>query len=510
LGASEGSLNGRANERERLDEALRKCEQAIAQKPDHAEAYNARGNVLRALRRFKEAVESYDKAIALKPDYADAYSNRGNALQGLRRLEDAIESYDKAIASRPDDAAAYNNRGTALKSLRRFDEALSSYDSAIAHLPDRAELHNNRGNVLRELDRLDEAIAGYDTAVALRPDFAEAYSNRAVALTELKRFDEALASFDRALTLKPDHPEAIFNRAHLYLLTGQFAIGWRAHQARKRTKLESRQRWLGKPLWLGDADISGKTILVDSRDGLGDVIQFSRYIRLLKNAGARVLFAAPKELRTLMRGLDVEVQIVNRDSDTLLFDFHCDPMSLPLAFKTDITTIPSESYISADQQKIAMWRRRLGDKTRPRIGVVWRGSAIVANRDIEFGQFQQLFDPRFEFISLQKHVTDKERAGLNRADVFHAGDAFIDYSDTAALCTLMDLVISVDTSVAHLAGALGMPVWVLLRWVPDWRWLLDREDSPWYPSMRLLRQNTRGDWDELLRRVALELRLKYA
>jgi ADP-heptose:LPS heptosyltransferase len=204
------------------------------------------------------------------------------------------------------------------------------------------------------------------------------------------------------------------------------------------------------------------------------------------------------------------VQIVDRDSDTLLFDYYCDPMILPLAFKTDITTIPSASYISADQQKVAMWQHRLGNKTRPRIGVVWRGSAIVAGRDIEFERFRQLFSPRFEYISLQKHVTDMERAGLNHADVLHAGDAFVDFSDTAALCTLMDLVISIDTSVAHLAGALGMPVWVLLRWVPDWRWLLDREDSPWYPSMRLLRQNTRGDWDELLRRVALELRLKYA
>jgi hypothetical protein len=249
----------------------------------------------------------------------------------------------------------------------------------------------------------------------------------------------------------------------------------------------------------------GKTILVDWEHGFGDAIQACRYIRLLENAGARVLFAPRKELRTLMRGLNAAPHIVDLDTDIPQFDLHCPLMSLPLAFKTDIASIPSASYISADDEKVAVWKHRLGRKTKSRVGVVWRGNPIPdKGRSIEFELFGRLFNPRFEFISLQKEVTDAERALLDRAGVLHTGDTLADFSDTAALCVLMDLVISVDTSVAHLAGALGRPVWVLLTWVPDWRWLLDRDDSPWYPSMRLFRQKASGNWNGVLDRLQLE------
>jgi hypothetical protein len=258
---------------------------------------------------------------------------------------------------------------------------------------------------------------------------------------------------------------------------------------------------------LSDTDISGNTILVDWEQGFGDAIQACRYIRLLEDRGAGVLFAPHKELRTLMRGLNANPQIVDLDTDIPQFDLHCPLMSLPLAFKTDVASIPSAGYLSADDEKAAAWKHRLGRKTKPRIGVVWRGNPIPdKGRSIDFELFQRLFNPRFEFISLQKEVTDAERAVLDRAGVLHAGDAFADFSDTAALCVLMDLVVSVDTSVAHLAGALGIPVWVLLTWVADWRWLLDRDDSPWYPSMRLFRQKAHGDWNSILERVELELK----
>jgi tetratricopeptide (TPR) repeat protein len=492
----------------RYDDAVASFDRAIELKPCYPQAYNSRGNALQALRRFEEAVESYDNAIAMKADYAAAHSNRGNALQSLKRFEDAIESYGKAIALKPDYGDAYNNRGVALKRLERFDEALQNFETAIALLPGRAGLHNNRANTLQELKRFEDAIASYDTAIALSPDYPDAYSNRGVALHELKRFHEALEGFDRALALKEDYHEACYARALTHLLTGQFDIGWPGYEARKNRSRRpvGNRRW-SKPLWLGETDISGKIILVDWEQGFGDAIQACRYIRLLENGGARVLFAPHKELQTLMQGLNANPHIVDLDADNPEFDLHCPLMSLPLAFKTDVASIASARYISADDEKVAAWKHRLGRKTKSRVGVVWRGNAIPdKDRSIELEQFQRLFDARCEFISLQKEVTEAERARLGRAGVFHAGDAFADFSDTAALCVLMDLVISIDTSVAHLAGALGIPVWVLLTWVPDWRWLLDRDDSPWYPSMRLFRQKKRGDWDGVLERLELELK----
>ena len=490
----------------RYGDAIASFDKAIALKPDYSPAYNSRGNALQALRRFDEAVETYDNAIAFKADYAAAYSNRGNALQSLNRFEEAIESYGKAIALRPDYCDAYNNRGVSLRRLGRFDEACQDFESAIALLPDHAGLHSNRGNALLAIGRFEDAIESYDTAIALSPHYPDVYDNRGVALKELKRFDEAMESFGKALALKPDYHEAIFNRALLHLLMGRFDIGWRDYEARKNTRENVSNRCWGKPLWLGETDISGKTILVDWEQGFGDVIQMCRYISLLKKAGATVLFLPQKNLRTLMRGLDPDVCIIDHDTVVPEFDLHCSVMSLPFAFKTDIGSIPSASYISADKDKVALWRDRLGRKTKLRVGVVWKGNAFPGNsRSIELERFRRLFNPRLEFISLQKEVTDAERSLLDRAGVLHAGDAFADFSDTAALCVLMDLVISIDTSVAHLAGALGVPVWVLLNWAPDWRWLLDRDDSPWYPSMRLFRQKAQGDWNSMLERVELEL-----
>ena len=485
----------------RYDDAVASFDKAIELKPDYPQPYNSRGNALQALRRFEEAVESFETAIALKADYAAAYCNRGNAFRSLKRFENAIESYEKAIILRPDYVDAYNNRGVALRRLNRFDEALQNFESGIALLPDHAGLHNNRGNALLSLTRLEDAIESFDTAIALSPHYPDVYDNRGVALKELNRFDEAMESFGKALALKPDHHGAIYNRALVHLLMGRFEIGWRDYEARKNTL----RSW-GKPLWLGETDISGKTILVDWEQGFGDVIQMCRYIRPLEDAGARVLFLPYKELRTLMQGLNADAHIVDLDSEIPQFDLHCPIMSLPLAFKTEIGSIPSASYITADEEKVAVWRHRLGRKTKFRIGVVWKGNVFPGkDRSIELERFQRLFNPCLEFISLQKEVTDAERSLLDRAGVLHAGDAFADFSDTAALCVLMDLVISIDTSVAHLAGALGVPAWVLLTWAPDWRWLLDREDSPWYPSMRLFRQKARGDWNGVLERLELEL-----
>ncbi len=491
----------------RYDEAIVSFARAIQLKPDFFQAYNSRGNSLQALGCFDEAIGSYTCAIALKPDYAIAYTNCGNAFQATKRYSDAIERYSRAITLKPDYVDAYNNRGTAFRRLGSFAEALADFDNAIALVPDRAELYMNRGNALQELKRFEDAIGSYDKAISLNPGYPEAYSNRGLALRQLGRLHDAMTSFEKAIAIKPDYYEAIWNRGLLYLEMGQYDLGWRGFEARKWKRHPVGVRHLNKPEWLGDTDISGQTILVHWEQGFGDVIQFSRYIKLLNDAGATVLFAPQKELRSLMRGLKGSVEIVSLSADTLRFDVHCALLSLPLAFNTDMSKIPNEVYLAADQDRVAMWSKRLPEKASPRVGVVWKANSTSdKTKSFELSRLNQLLGSGVEVISLQKEVTETERAWLDRMGVIHVEDSIADFSDTAALCMLVDLVISVDTSVAHLAGALGVPTWVLLTAVADWRWLLNREDSPWYPSMRLFRQRTGGDWDGLLERVAQELK----
>jgi hypothetical protein len=493
-----------------LEDMLRRCEDSIAQEPENPWAHNALANVLHQLRRYDDAVAVLDRAIALRPSYAEAYGSRGNALLALDCFDLAIESYDRAIALKADYVGAYNNRSHALRQVGRLTDALESYDRAISLLPHRAELYSNRGNVLQDLDRLEEAVESYDAAIARKPDYPSVHSNRGVALKLLRRLDESMASFETALRLKPDYPEAIWNKAILHLLIGEFEIGWRGYEARKQTKEFSGNNYR-RSGWLGDADLSGKTILIHFEQGFGDVLQFSRYVGMCRRAGARVLFAPQSPLRSVMRGLDSEAEIVDAENPNLRFDFHSPVVSLAVAFRTNLESIPSPSgYISVDPEKIAAWARRLGPKRKPRIGVVWgRSVSYDLRKNIPLGLFEALFDPAFEFVSLQKYMSDAECAILNHAGVQQPGGTFLDFSDTAAVCCLMDLVISIDTSVAHLAGALGKPTWVLLPWLADWRWLLDRDDCPWYSSMRLFRQPTRGNWEPVLERVKREVQARF-
>src|SRR6185312_13532409 len=308
---------------------------------------------------------------------------------------------------------------------------------------------------------------------------AEAHNNLGVALTKLKRIEEAIAELNQAIALKGDYHEAIWNRGLAHLLAGQYASGWRDYEARKRRKVPVGNRSFSKPLWLGDAEVEGKTILVHWEQGFGDTIQFSRYVKLLADAGAKVLFAPQRPLRRLMQTLDPRVQIVDLEEPLPEFDLHCPLMSLPLA--TSVGTIPCERrYLQADRESASAWRTKLGPRTRPLIGVTWSGSSKPdQSRSIALRTFSTLFEQRHcQFVSLQKDVCDEDRRLLEASGVVHLRDALGDFSDTAAVCSLMDLVISVDTALAHLAGALGLPVYLLLPHVPDWRWMLERSDTP--------------------------------
>jgi Tfp pilus assembly protein PilF len=432
---------------------------------------------LQGLERFEEAVASYDRALAAQPHYAEALSNRGNALYELQRFDEAVSSFDRALVERPHYAQALSNRGNALRGLRRFGEALESYDRAVALSPVHADALVNRGNMLKELRRIDEALDSYDRAIALQPDLADAHFNK--ALCELLRGD-----YDRGFT--------------------RYEWRWDCTQGRQTI------RDFAQPLWLGAEDIAGKTILLHAEQGYGDTIQFCRYVPLVVARGARVILEVPKALRTLMETLAGPAQILSRGDPLPDFDLHCPLLSLPLAFRTWVETIPSATpYLQAPAKSAVEWRKRLGRKRRPAIGVAWSGLATHGNdrfRSMKLAALLPLFDTRATFVSVQKEVRAEDAVLLKSCgDVIHFGDELRDFADTAALIANLDLVIAVDTSVAHLAGALAKPLWVLLPFGSDWRWLLDRNDSPWYPTARLFRQDAERTWDDVVKQVRTAL-----
>lgn len=494
----------------RMEDALANYDRAIAIQADYAEAYYNRGNVLRDLHRLGNAVANYDRAIALKPDYVEAYTNRGLALQALGRLEDALASYEQAIVIAPNYAKAYSNRGNALRELRRLEEALASYDRSIVLKPDYAEAYANRGVALKELKRIEEALASYDQAIYLKPDYVQAYTNRGNASRESKRIDEALASYDRAIAIEPGYAEAYWNKSIALLLAGDLPRGWKLYEWRwKRTTFTSPSRNFSQPLWLGEEGLADKTILLHAEQGLGDTIQFCRYAKLVKTLGAHVVLEVPKALLGLLSGMQGFDDLIEKGKPLPAFDYHCPLMSLPLAFQTSLSNIPSPgSYLASTHQKRIEWAKRLAPNGKRRIGLAWSGSSIHQNdhnRSLTLKELLPYLPAAYEYVSLQKEVREVDKPVLAGSGIGHHEEDLKDFSDTAALCDLVDMVISVDTSVAHLAGAMGKTTYVLLPYSPDWRWLLDRRDSPWYDAMTLYRQDETKQWPSVLERLRSDL-----
>ena len=495
------------HEMKRFEEALASYDRALRARPEYADALSHRGNTLQQLKRFEEALESYDRALALRADIPEVLSNRGLTLHELNRFNEALASYDRALMLRKDYAEALSNRGVTLRELKRFDEALTSYDHALRVRPNFAKALSNRGNTLHEMQRFEEALASFDRALDVEPDYAEAFSNRGVTLHELKRFDEALASFADALRLRPDYADAHYNEALCRMLVGDFERGWSECEWRwDAPEARKLRRHFAQPLWLGSDDIADKTILLHGEQGFGDMIQFCRYAPLVRSRAARVILEIPEPLHQLMTTLAGDIQLVTRGGPVPRFDAHCPLLSLPLAFRTRLGTIPSPSpYLHASQHSAASWSARLGPRHRPRIGLVWSGRPTHRNdhnRSLRLGSLTPLLDFDATFVSLQQEVRSNDVPALNSlSNLVHFGDELNNFSDTAALLSNLDLVISVDTSVAHLAGALAKPVWLLLPFIPDWRWLLDRDDSPWYPTARLFRQDHTRTWESVIMRV---------
>lgn len=495
-----------------MEAAVASYDKAIAIRPSHAQAHFNRGFGLQELKQFSAAVASYDKAIESHAGYAEAHCNRGVVLIELKQLEAAVLSCDRAIAIKPDYAEAHFNRGNALLARKQFDEALASYDKAIAINQAYAKAYANRGFALHHLKQLNAALNSYDEAIEMYSGSAEAHSNRGLVLHELKQMDEALASYDRAIAADPDYAAAYFNKSLTYLVGGSFEPGWALYEWRLKTEDGSNlgRRSFEQPAWLGEGSLAGKTVLLHSEQGLGDTIQFCRYAERVASLGAMVILEVPKLLLSALNGLKGDIKFVTRGTPLPSFDYHCPLLSLPLAFKTDALSIPrSTSYLQCDGKKLAEWTQRLGVKTKPRVGLVWSGNADHVNdhnRSIALAALAAQLPDGYDYVSLQREVRATDRQILEATtSICHFGDALEDFGDTAALCELMDLVISVDTSVAHLSGALGRPTWVLLPHVPDWRWLLDRDDSPWYRSVKLYRQAADRQWSGVLASVRADL-----
>jgi tetratricopeptide (TPR) repeat protein len=490
----------------------------LTRKAREAAAHVEQGNRLAARRRYASALARFDRAIALKPDYAVAYTNRGNALSGLRRLEAALASHDMAIEIDPGYALTYINRGFVLADLGRHDEALASYDRAIAIKPDFFDAHYNRGLVLHRLARFEDALASHARAIELRPDHAAAHYDCGVILNSLQRHEAALASYDTAIALRADYDSAHWNRSLCLLALGDYGRGWREYEWRKRTKDAVANRSYPQPLWLGETNIAGKTLFIHAEQGLGDTIQFCRYAALAEAAGARVVMSVPDRVRRLLRTLGPGITLIGADATPDAFDCHCPMMSLPLAFGSTLATVPHKvPYLFADPAAVAAWRRRIAGLGRPRVGICWAGDprpdhpaahAVDGRRSMRLAQFAPLATVAgVSFVSLQKgeaagQVADPP-AGMSIHDWT---DELDDFADTAALVAALDLVVTVDTAVAHLAGALGKPVWILNRYDACWRWLVGRSDSPWYPAARLWRQPRPGDWAHVMDDVAAALR----
>jgi tetratricopeptide (TPR) repeat protein len=484
---------------------------AIKLQPEAAPALANLGRTLSALNRDDDALAVLDKALALAPDSFEATNNRGNVLLKLGRAADAVAGFERALMLEPRFLGAKANLANVLAQLGRYDEALTHYDALVAAHPNQPELQSNRGSALAGLGRADEAIAAYDRALTLRPDYLKARLGRGAALAALNRHRDALADYDTILAADRNHADARHNAALSLLTLGDYRRGFEHYEARWLRTGMPRRKSYGKPLWLGEYPLARKTILVSSEQGLGDTIQFARYVPMLARGGAKVVLEVQPELVSLLKRVESVSAVVARNESLPAYDVQCPAGSQPLAMRTDLSSIPAAvPYLRASEERIAAWRERIQRLPAPRVAIAWSGQAAHANdrnRSIALSRLAPLFAAgKGSFISIQRELRDGEADVLARMpNITHVGDALADFDDTAAVVTLADLVIAVDTSVVHLAGALNRPVWVLLPFQPDWRWLLDREDSPWYPSARLFRQPRPGDWDGVIQKIPAAL-----
>jgi tetratricopeptide (TPR) repeat protein len=493
----------RAHEAGALDTAERLYNAVLAQRRQSFDALHGLGQIHYRRRRLDTALVLVQEALKADLGRAEGFSSLGLVFHALGQFGRALVSYEEGLRLDPDNTELLNRRGVALLDLGRPDEALGNFERVLAAEPTHIDAMGNCGNALFKLNRPAEALEVFDRALRLAPANAQLLTNRAIALRRLDRPQEALMSATCAIAQKPDYAPARFVESSIRLALGEFAAGWRGYEWRWGGALAAQRRDFAAPLWLGAQALDGKTILLHAEQGFGDTIQFARYAPLLAVRGANVILEAQPQLVRLLSGMAGIARVIARKDPLPPFDFHCPLLSLPLAFGTELETIPAcEPYIAPPADAAAHWRTRL-PRGRPLVGLAWAGAPAHdndVNRSIPLSMLTPLLDwPDVQFVSLQHDVRERDAPLLQqRADVLQIGQDFSDFADTAAVIAALDAVIAVDTAVAHLAGAMGKPLFLLLPFAADFRWLRERQDSPWYPTARLYRQAEFGNWDGVI------------
>ncbi len=496
----------------KLDDAVAKFRQAIELRPDYAKAHNNLGVALTQIGKRDEGLACYQEAAKLQPDYAEAHYNLAVGLAERRQIDEAIASYRRALAVRPDYVDVLSNLGLLLVNERRAEEGIACLQQAVRLAPDNPELHNNLCLALADAGQFGEAIIASEAALRLRPLDAKTHMNRGNAMASLGRLDAALAAYDMALCLQPDYVNAIWNRSLSLLAKGDYERGWTQYEFRWK-KPETKSRVLPKPRWDGSA-LEGKTILLWCEQGLGDAIQFVRYASTLKKRGATVWLECPEKMTPLLSTVPGVDRVLPEGGQLPPeFDLHAPLMSLPYLCGTKLSEVPADTpYLSVDASLQEPWRKELAVSSTLKIGIAWQGNPKHRwdmHRSIPLQWFRMLATlPKVELYSLQKGA-GTEQIATARFPIVDLGSRLDEttgaFQETAAVMQALDLVITCDSALAHLAGALGLKVWVVLSALADWRWMQDHEDTPWYPTMRLFRQTELGHWRPLFERLRDEV-----
>ena len=490
----------------RPDEAEAIYRQVLGFRPDDADIHRDLGNVHYSRGRYAEAADCYRQTLRVRPDDVDGHNNLGAALADLGQLEEAVLCYGRALALRPDFADAHYNLGNALRALWLFTEATACYGQALRHRPTFVEAHNNLGVALHRLGRRDEAIASFREALRLQPTNPHALTGLGFALQESGRVVEALAQYDEAIRAAPEFAEAHRNRALALLLTNDMDAGWPEYEWRLRCPAFSPPD-LPKPYWDG-SPLEGRSILLTTEQGSGDTFQFVRFAQTVRDRGGVVTLAAPEKLHPLLATCPGIDRLVPRDrpAPPESYDVHCPLLSTPRVLKITPETLPAPvSYLRPEPDRVDRWREELAGYPEFKVGIIWRGSPTNPHdpvRSTALRHFAVLARvPGVRLFSLQLGAAAEElRDPAHDFPVIDLGPRLADdlgtFRESAACLANLDLLITCCTSLAHLSGALGRPTWVAVASVPDFRWLLDRTDSPWYPAARLFRQHHPGRWDE--------------
>lgn len=496
----------------RFQQAAALYQQILSQNPNQPEALNSLGILASQAGRHDVAVDLISRAVSLNPKEARFHLNRGMALDECGRTDEAIACYHNALTIKPDYARGYSNLGNALLAKGRISEALAACRKSVELAPDYADARNNLGNCLHRIGAIDEAIAQFQKAIALRPNLPEVYSNLGGALVAKGLVDEAIVACRKSIALQADFAVGHWSLGMMLLTKGEFEEGWKEYDWRSRVRELGPTLKLPQPLWDG-SPLNGKRILVYAEQGFGDTIQFVRYVPDIVKLGGKLVLACQQELCRLMGYQDNITELVSFNAALPAFDVQCPILTLPRLFGTNLNNIPAAApYLKIDAALKEKWKERLPqDSSLVKIGVAWAGRPAHRNdhnRSFPLSMLAGLAKiPRIWLCSLQKGEAAKQATNPpDGMEIRDFGDQIEDFADTAALIENLDLVVSADTAVVHLAGALNKQVWVLIPFAPDWRWMLKRADTPWYLTMRLFRQERLGDWEAPIARLTDALR----